>query len=380
MTTNSYFDHPASGSRYVNFNVLTGDELNESLDLVTAGFDKLPTPAKVNGNYAHYAAATGSANTYAVTLSTQIVALADGLGVRFKANLANSGAATLNVNSLGAKSIVRPSGAALEASDIATGQIVEVWYDSTNDRFQLSALVSGSAAPASLFSGTAGGVVDLLAGASVASAATVNLNGTTGNLVHITGVVTITAVTLTRGPRWVVFDGALTLTHHATNNNLPGAANITTAAGDRAMYYSDGTAVYCLAYVRADGTPVSINAASQAEVEAASSTVKTLTPGNVKWNPGVAKAWLYCDSAGTIVASHNITSITDTGTGYVTVTIATDFSSGNYTAVACGMTQGVTVHVVNLAAGTLEMHAYTYTGASYQTQDTSYMLACFGDQ
>lgn len=93
-------------------------------------------------------------------------------------------------------------------------------------------------------------------GSNIASASTVNLDAATGNRVHITGTTTITAVTLTRGPRTVIFDGVLTLTHHATNNNLPGATNITTAAGDRATYESDGTVVYCTAYTKADGTAV----------------------------------------------------------------------------------------------------------------------------
>lgn len=105
-------------------------------------------------------------------------------------------------------------------------------------------------------SGVSAGTVELLTGAAIASAATVNLDTSTGNRVHVTGTTTITAVTLTRGPRTVIFDGILTLTHHATNNNLPGAANITTAAGDRAIYESDGTTVYCVAYTRKDGTPV----------------------------------------------------------------------------------------------------------------------------
>lgn len=105
--------------------------------------------------------------------------------------------------------------------------------------------------------GTATGTVKLLNATSVASAATVNLDSTTdGNLRHVTGTTTITAVTLTRGPMWVIFDGVLTLTHHATNNNLPGAANITTAAGDRALYWNDGTTTYCLGFWKADGTAV----------------------------------------------------------------------------------------------------------------------------
>ena len=94
-------------------------------------------------------------------------------------------------------------------------------------------------------------------GANIAAASTIDLTNATGNFLHITGTTAITAVTLGAGMRReVIFDGILTLTHHATNNNLPGAANITTAAGDRASYYSDGTTVYCTKYVKADGTPI----------------------------------------------------------------------------------------------------------------------------
>jgi len=97
------------------------------------------------------------------------------------------------------------------------------------------------------------GVLDINTGTAIASAATINLNTATGNRVHITGTTAITAVTLTRGPRTVIFDGILTLTHNTTTNNLPGAANIITAAGDRALYESDGTTVYCVTYMPAAG-------------------------------------------------------------------------------------------------------------------------------
>lgn len=100
------------------------------------------------------------------------------------------------------------------------------------------------------------GVLDINTGIAVASAATINLNTATGNRVHITGTTAITAVKLTRGPRTVIFDGILTLTHNATTNNLPGAANITTAAGDRAIYESDGTTVYCVSYIKVSGASV----------------------------------------------------------------------------------------------------------------------------
>lgn len=108
----------------------------------------------------------------------------------------------------------------------------------------------------SSFVNIGGGKVNLSTGAAIASAATVDLNTVSGGRAHITGTTTITAFTLSKGPVTVFFDGVLTLTHHTTTNNLPGAANITTAAGDRAVYESDGTTVYCSSYTKANGQSV----------------------------------------------------------------------------------------------------------------------------
>ena len=121
------------------------------------------------------------------------------------------------------------------------------------------------------------GAIDLNTGKAIASASTINLNTATGNRVHITGTTAITAVTLTRGPRTVIFDGVLTLTHNATTNNLPGAANITTAAGDRAIYDSDGTTVYCVSYIKANGTATVVAASASAMTLLSTVTVSSLT-------------------------------------------------------------------------------------------------------
>jgi microcystin-dependent protein len=70
----------------------------------------------------------------------------------------------------------------------------------------------------------------------VASAATTDIGVVNSTLIRITGTTTITSFGATyRGPRFVRFGGALQLTHNATTLILPGAANITTAAGDCAI-------------------------------------------------------------------------------------------------------------------------------------------------
>jgi len=76
-------------------------------------------------------------------------------------------------------------------------------------------------------------------------------------------------------------------------------------------------------------------AATQAEEEAASSTSVYASPGRQHFHPGHPKCWAFVTySAGTptLTSNYNITSITDTGVGLLTVTIATDFSSANWAA------------------------------------------------
>jgi len=76
-------------------------------------------------NYNDYVADTGSADAYAIAPSPAITAYAAGQVFTFKAVNANTGASTLAVNGLAAKSIVL-TGA------ITAGQIVQVVYDGTD--------------------------------------------------------------------------------------------------------------------------------------------------------------------------------------------------------------------------------------------------------
>ena len=95
-------------------------------------------------------------------------------------------------------------------------------------------------------------------GSDIASATALTL-GKDGNLFDVTGTTTITSIG-TQGIGSLVtlhFDGALTFTHHSTNLILPGAANITTAAGDIAVMYEYASADWrCVSYTKATGLPV----------------------------------------------------------------------------------------------------------------------------
>ncbi len=81
---------------------------------------------------------------------------------------------------------------------------------------------------------------------------------TDGDYFDVTGTTNFTAMTVAADRQFTLqFDGALTMTHHATNLDLPGESNITTAAGDVATFQSTGSnTVQCINYTRADGTAI----------------------------------------------------------------------------------------------------------------------------
>ena len=81
---------------------------------------------------------------------------------------------------------------------------------------------------------------------------------TDGDYFDVTGTTNFAVITTAADRQFTLqFDGILTMTHHATNVDLPGEANITTAAGDVATFQSTGAnTVQCINYTRADGTAI----------------------------------------------------------------------------------------------------------------------------
>jgi hypothetical protein len=84
-------------------------------------------------------------------------------------------------------------------------------------------------------------------GAAVASTADCNIWTTDGNTVHITGTTQIDDWgTAPQAGAWkrVIFDDALTLNYNSTTNDLPGDADITTAANDSCIVYARSASSY----------------------------------------------------------------------------------------------------------------------------------------
>jgi hypothetical protein len=87
----------------------------------------------LNANSDYYAADSGSSTAYVLTYSPAVNAYAAGQSFRFKATNTNTSTTpTLNINSLGAKTLVNTDGTAIAIGQIASGGVVEVTYDGTN--------------------------------------------------------------------------------------------------------------------------------------------------------------------------------------------------------------------------------------------------------
>lgn len=92
-----------------------------------------------------YAADAGASDAYAIALDPVPTAYANltGVPIVFKANTANTTGATLNINSLGAKTILKNNDVALDTGDIEAGQLVLVTYDGTNFQMQSQLAATG---------------------------------------------------------------------------------------------------------------------------------------------------------------------------------------------------------------------------------------------
>lgn len=141
-------------------------------------------------------------------------------------------------------------------------------------------------------------------------------------------------------------------------------------------------------YVRnLGGTPIIVDvpdgAATQADMEAGTSTTTFVVPATIKYSPGVAKVWAYVTVSGgtpTLQASLNVTSITDNGVGDLKVTINEDMSSANYPALVNAEKTGSTdlgAYPYNNLAGTMDFFNQSAAGAGVDPHNWN--IVAFGD-
>lgn len=93
----------------------------------------------------------GSSNAYTLTTGLSLASYQNGLLLGFEANHTNTGAATIDIDSIGAKDLKTTAGAALSAGQIVSGGIYLIAYESgADDVLLLNPIPAAAAETASL--------------------------------------------------------------------------------------------------------------------------------------------------------------------------------------------------------------------------------------
>lgn len=170
------------------------------------------------------ATVTGT-DTYVGTLTPAIAAYATGNLFSFVAPNTNTGAATINLNSLGAKNITKLGSTALAAGDIVSGRVYQIEYDGT--RFQL---LNPSASTVASFSAGSTGFTP-----STATTGAVTLAGTLATTNGGTGLTSFTANGVVYASSSSALATGSNLTYDGTNLGLNGGFLQVSIGGTQAI-------------------------------------------------------------------------------------------------------------------------------------------------
>jgi hypothetical protein len=233
--------------------------------------------------------AGGTSTAYTLTTNKVFASLGElnGQIISCQLNTANGASATLAVDGLTAKAIKVDSSNAIPAGTIPAGSRWDFSYNSTGGYFLAKNFPA--AFQNGVFAGTisAGGAATFSSTVAIASSISAGGAATLSSTLDVTGAATF--------------------------------ASSISAGGTLTVSAINGAVV-----------------ASQSDQETGSSTSVFVTPGRQHFHDSAAKVWCSAGVTGNVLDSFNMTSVTDTGTGQITFTYATDFSSTNVASITMG--------------------------------------------
>ncbi len=184
-------------------------------------------------------------NTITADATTTITEYIDLEIYSFRAASANTTGVTLNIDGVGAKSVLKNHDQPILPGEFEATQNIIVIRNETDDVFE--------------WVNHNNKVIDFYEGSPVASAATANIWATDGNTVHLTGstgpVTSFGTAPNVGARRLVICDSTPTFTNSA-NLNLQGGADYTATAGDVLWVYADTTTQFDVQIFKSDGTPI----------------------------------------------------------------------------------------------------------------------------
>ncbi len=126
--------------------------------------------------------------------------------------------------------------------------------------------------------------------------------------------------------------------------------------------------------------------ATQAQEESGSVTTAWTAPGVQQNHPSSAKAWVIFVGTGTvtILASYNVSSITDNGTGDYSINFTTPFSSSYYSCICIAAQQSGGSNRIcsrknsSRSASSWNIHIFDTGGTNFDAEEVD--ATCYGDQ
>jgi hypothetical protein len=227
----------------------------------------------------------GSADAYTITTNQSLTSLTDGFKVSFICHASNTGASTVNVDTLGAKPLRKKSATAMASGDLVINCVYDASYDSGGDEW----LIHGGQSTLD---------AELAAIAGLSSAA--------DKLPYFTGSGTAALADFTSYGRSLVDDANA------------GTARTTLGLGTSATV-ATGTSGATIPLLNGNNTHGGNN-----------------TFSNAIGAPNTAKAFgiaTYSGGTPTLQTSYGIASVTDVGTGLIRFTFTDAFLHANYCAI-----------------------------------------------
>jgi hypothetical protein len=330
---------PRDGTAPPTANIPMGNFKLTGIGAATLGTD-VPQYQQLQTGGANYLTAVAGTNTITASLtSPALAAYAAGNTFRFVAAGANTGAVTLNINGLGAKTIQK-NGQALITGDILSGTAHEVVYDGTN--FQLiEGVQANSLQNQSYTSFTTGGTSTAYTltptPALTALAAGQRFNVTFNATAGATPTLAISGLT------------AKSLKYYDATGTKQSVTSTNVVANLNSDVIYDGTD-YVVVNVLGGGSSISQGNSSVTVTDAGTGNVTTTLDGTVREVLTLAaktstidggstlypefkcRAWVNWNGTGVVAirGSGNVTSVTDNAVGDYTINLTTALPDANY--------------------------------------------------
>ena len=341
---------------------------------------------------------TGGVNNYALTTTPALPAYVAGMMVLFNPSATNTTTSTINISALGDKTIKTVDGAALTAGDFVAGIYHLLIYDGTD--FRLIGLTKNYADnlsfSSSLPSQTGNGGKYITTDGTTASwadpFASAALTGTptAPTAAAATDTTQIATTAFVKDQAYATLASpALTGTPTAPT----GTVDITTSQIINAAWYNGqkGTAAPIINGPATAGTskkwsPIdhvhpsdAPTAASAAEVKTGTNTTKFVNPSTLKNNEGVVKAWVTVGISGDEFNMFNVSSVTDTAAGTITVNFSTNMANNTYSILGSVRGLGLIFNSSTPLVSSIICTSYNRLDNEGIVDPSSYSVAVIGD-